>query len=55
MLRRATGTTGRFILCFLAVLRGPCLWAPGRGVPGFRGGLRPVAVSLDDEPVHLTA
>ena len=29
-------------LLALVVVFGPCAWEPGRGVPGCRGGLRPV-------------
>ena len=33
-------------LCFFCGFSGPCLWAPGRGEPGFRGGPCPGLVVL---------
>ena len=36
----------KILLVVVVFLFGPCTWEPGRGVPGCRGGPRPLVVLL---------
>ena len=42
------------LLVFVVSLPCPCLWAPGQGEPGFRGGPVPCCLFVVTSVFHLT-